>query len=102
MESLTQLPALRVLKLWKAEKIDDRGAAHFAAMKNLASLDLSETAVTDETLAQLGPATSLRKLFLGGTKATPEAVEQFRKAHLKVEVSVANQPTANVKDPDFE
>jgi hypothetical protein len=39
---------------------------------------------------------------LGGTKVTEEAVEQFRKANPKVEVSQANRPTARVADPDFE
>ena len=87
LASLAKLPKLRTLRFWQVEKVDDRAGAPLAAIKSLEVLDLAETSVTDEALVKLADLPSLQQLFLGGSKVTPQAVEQFRADHPRIQVT---------------
>jgi hypothetical protein len=82
---LSPLP-LEELSLWKADKVDDGAAPALARCVRLRMLDLSETRVTDATLAKLGPL-PLRRLYLAGASVTAAGVEAYRREHPECEVS---------------
>ena len=54
LKALATLRDLRRLSLWNVKGIDDAAAPYLESLGNLTSLDLSNTAVGDETLARLG------------------------------------------------
>ena len=54
--------------------IDDTAAPYLESLGNLTSLDLSNTAVGDETLARLAKLSGLRRLYVGETKVTQEGL----------------------------
>jgi hypothetical protein len=70
-----------MLSLWQAKRIDDIAMAALVAMKNLNTVDLSETAITDAGLEKLSGLPSLRSLYLTGSRVTEAAVEAFRRDH---------------------
>jgi hypothetical protein len=74
------LPKLRRLNLYQVTRIDDAAAAHLLGMKQLDTLDLSETRVSDALLDQLQTMKQLKLVMVDGTKATQAGVERFRKA----------------------
>ena len=92
LASLAKLPKLRTLRLWQVEKIDDGAAAHLVAIDTIEVLDLSETAVTDAVLPKLAGLPNLKQLFLGGSKVTQSAVEQFRADYPRIHVTWWEKP----------
>jgi internalin A len=80
LEPLTKLPKLRRVNLWQSARVDDKAAQYLLRMKNIETLDLSDTSVTDALLDQLQGMKQLKSLFLAGAKVTAESVERFRKA----------------------
>jgi len=80
LEPVTKMPKLRRLNLWQCARIDDKAGRHLLGMKSLEVLDLGDTSVTDRLLDELTAMKSLKLLMVGGTKVSPERVEQFRKA----------------------
>ena len=87
LASLAKLPKMRTLRLWQVEKVDDEVATYLAAFENLEVLDLSETSVTDCLLPKLAELPNLKQLFLGGSKVTQQAVEQFHTDRPSVQVT---------------
>ena len=87
MRELRSLRSLSDLKLAQVEGIDDRAAAAFVDMEQLATLDLAETRITDRALPDLGRMKSLRKVFVGGSGVTAEGVEEFRQRHPNVQIA---------------
>src|SRR2546430_16028974 len=79
IESLAPLPLLERLSLWQAKKVDDSAAAAIAALKNLKTLDVSETSIGDAGLEKLRALAGLRGLYLTGSHVTAAGVEAFRK-----------------------
>ena len=72
--------------------MDDAAAVHLAAIESLEVLDLSETSVTDAALPKLAGLPNVKQLFLGGSKVTQQAVEQFRADHLRIQVTWWEKP----------
>lgn len=68
-------------------KVTDKGLAHLAGCKTLQQLDLFGTAVTDAGLPALARIPALRKVTLADTRVTQAAVDRFRKAHPRIQVS---------------
>jgi Leucine-rich repeat (LRR) protein len=85
--SLAKFEGLRYLRLWNCGGVSDSIAATVRQLPNLETLDLAKTSLTDAGLSQLAGMPSLRKLYIGGTKVTPEAVAAFHQAHPRVELS---------------
>lgn len=92
LESLKQLPKLERLSLWYGRGIDDTAAPALADLKSLVHLDLTDTAVSGAALEKLKALPNLRALYLTGTKVTPEAASEFRKAKPGCFVSFAPLP----------
>jgi len=65
-------------------------------LTNLTSLDLSNTAVGDDTLARLAKLSDLRRLYVGETKVTPEGLDAFHKRHPTSVVSWGERPAPRV------
>jgi Leucine-rich repeat (LRR) protein len=84
IESLAGLNRLERLSLWQAKKIDDNAVAAIAALKNLKTLDVSETSIGDAGLEKL--TLSLTSLYLTGSRVTEAGVEAFGRTHPKCRV----------------
>jgi hypothetical protein len=85
--TLAKYSQLQALRLWNCEQAGDEAAAALRQLGGLQTLDLAKTALGDAGLNALSGMPSLRKLYVGETKVTPEAVAAFRKANPGVEVS---------------
>ena len=96
MKSLANLRDLRRLSLWNVKGIDDTAAPYLEALGNLTSLDLSNTAVGDDTLARLSKLSNLRRLYVGETKVSQEGLASFRKQHPSSVVSWSDRPAPRV------
>jgi Leucine-rich repeat (LRR) protein len=92
LHSLTALPHLRRLNLWNAKGIDDNAAPALAAMKQLAVLDLSDTAITGKTLETLANASQLRSIYLTGTRVSAAAVARLRQDRPDCRIEWVPQP----------
>jgi hypothetical protein len=55
-------------------------------------VNLVNTPATDRAFAALGQLPFLRKVYLYGTKVTPDGVAAFRRARPGVEVNVGGTP----------
>jgi hypothetical protein len=96
LKALANLRNLRRLSLWNVKGIDDTAAPYLEALGNLTSLDLSNTAIGDETLARLGKLSDLRRLYVSETKVTEEGVAAYRKRHPTSVVSWGARPAPRV------
>ena len=85
--NLGRLAGLERLSLWQTRTIRDDAGAALASMPGLQVLDLSETRISDATLAALAPVRTLHHIYLAGTAVTAEGVEAFRRTHPECEVS---------------
>jgi len=94
LKSLRDFPKLERLSLWNCGALDDSAAAVYAALPNLANLDLSDTAAGDKTLEILAAHPRLKVLYLTDTKVTAEAVQAYRTQRPSVFVSWARRPEA--------
>lgn len=90
--ALEKFRELEALRLWRCEQAGDAVAETVLELPKLETLDLAQSGLTDAGLAKLGEAPALRKLYVGETKVTREAVARFRKAHPGVEVSWNEPP----------
>ena len=76
---LVECKNLKSIKLTSASSIDDSALKSLARIQSLESIDLSETTVTDEGLAELGKLPNLRKLVLKECdEVTGEAFADFQ------------------------
>ena len=71
LKELVKLPKIKILSL-NGTKVTDKGIERLEQLKNLVELDLSLTATDGSSLKK---CKSLRKLSLGGTKATDGSVK---------------------------
>ena len=99
LAALSGLPRLRHLKLWKANGIDDAAIPVLLKMENLEVLELPETSITAQGLAQLSARRHLKQLFIGGIEITPEQAETLRKALPGCQVSWWKKPTIPSPEP---
>jgi internalin A len=96
LKTLAALPQLERLSLWNVKGIDDAAVAQLAMLPNLATLDLSDTAVTDEALARLAKLPNLRHLYVNDTKVTLDGVAAFRKQRPATIVSAETRPPRRI------
>jgi hypothetical protein len=96
LKSLAGLPELRRLSLWNASGIDDTAAAQLEGLSKLRTLDLSNTAIGNETLSRLGKLTGLTRLYVNETKVTADAISAFEKEHPDVVVSSGERPPRRI------
>lgn len=76
---LQECKLLESLKLTGSNTIDDSSVKEIAKIGTLQSIDLSDTAITDEGLAELGKLTKLRELKLHDCETiTGEAFAEFQ------------------------
>jgi Leucine-rich repeat (LRR) protein len=87
LRDLTRLANLERLSLWLARNVGDDAGAVLGSMPGIKVLDLSQTKITDATLAALAPAHKLRHIYLSGTAVTADGVDAFRRGHPECEVS---------------
>ncbi len=86
-ESLAALSQLKKLRLWQAERIDNRAAGALLELKSLQTVDLAETGFGDSGLLQLAGSGSLRQVYVGGSEVTPDGVRQFRGENPNCEIT---------------
>jgi mono/diheme cytochrome c family protein len=79
------LPAVRELNL-RGTQVTNRGVQALAGASNLELLNLYGTAVDDGLVDTLPPLPALRRLFLGETPVSHEALAQLRKTHPRAEI----------------
>ncbi len=79
IDFLSDLPELRELNLGQCLRVDDGVVKLLASLKNLESVYLAGTSLTDAGLAKL-EAKPLQRLALGGEGVSEEAVAQYRDA----------------------
>jgi hypothetical protein len=96
LKTLANLRNLRRLSLWNVKGIDDSAAPYLEALGNLTSLDLSNTAIGDETLARHAKQSDIPRLYVGETKVTQEGLAAFRKRHPTSVVSGGARPAPRV------
>jgi Leucine-rich repeat (LRR) protein len=96
LKTLTAFRDLRRLSLWNVKGIDDSAASTLQSLANLTSLDLSNTAVGDDTLRRLAKLPHLTRLYVGETNVTAEAMMAFKKQHPSIRVSDAKRPAPRV------
>lgn len=61
---LVECRNLKTLRLFKSESIDDTAMGDISRVESLETIDLSQTSITDEGLAQLGKLPNLQSLTL--------------------------------------
>ena len=83
---VSEMPALRSLRIGYAPNIDDGAAPLLASLSGVEDLYLAATNVGDATLNALEKKQSLRTLNVGGTKVSEQGVAQFRAARPDCEV----------------
>lgn len=74
--NLKGLNQLHYLSLWGCTKIQGSGLIHLQALKNLQTLNLRETAITNESLVHLKGLHRLRNLYLGTTVIGPKITDE--------------------------
>jgi serine/threonine protein kinase len=77
IEHLSQVQTLRWLYLAGNYNIDDGAAKYLARLESLGSLDLSNTRITDATVAEIKTLPKLRELRMGYTGITGECLEDI-------------------------
>ena len=77
LEGLKELRSLRVFET----DITDEGIRSLEQLERLEVVDLRNNHVTDAGLAILGKATKLKKLLLDGTKVTDEGLAHLKELH---------------------
>jgi internalin A len=95
LKSLTGLRNLRRLSLWNVKGMDDSAAPYLEALRNLTSLDLSNTAIGDDTLARLATS-DLQRLYVSETRVTPQGLAAFRARRPATIVSWGARPAPRV------
>lgn len=78
---LADLPALKEIRVMRAPRLGDEALAALPKMRQLKSLWLVDTAVTDAGLAPLGKLTQLKVLHLIGADVTDQGLEQLSSLH---------------------
>jgi Leucine-rich repeat (LRR) protein len=96
LKTLTAFRDLRRLSLWNVKGMDDSAAATLESLASLTSLDLSNTAIGDDTLRRLAKLSHLKRLYVGDTNVTAEAMTAFRKQHPSILVSGVTRPAPRV------
>src|SRR5207244_10129007 len=82
--------------LGNVKAIDDSAAPYLEALRNLTSLDLSNTAIGDDTLARLATSSDLQRLYVSETRITPEGLAAFRARRPATLVSWGARPAPRV------
>jgi len=62
----------------KGTEFDDKMAIHLAVLKDVRSINLSETLITDAGLVHLAKLPNIRRLFLYGTKVTDKGLPHLK------------------------
>ncbi len=96
LKNLAGLHELQRLSLWNVKGIDDSAAPALEVLASLTSLDLSNTAVTDQTLTALARLPNLRHLFVSETQITAGGVSAFQKQQPAVAVSWGTRPPPRI------
>ena len=99
LQVLAELPALKHLMAGYNPLMDDEAAEVFARVRELETLFLTETNVSNTTLERLQAAKHLKKLYLGGTRVSAEAVENFRRSRPDCSVIWWKKRTADKEKP---
>jgi internalin A len=96
VKTLASFPELRRLSLWNVAGVDDSAAPYLETLGALTSLDLSNTAIGDTTLARLAKLSNLRRLYVSETNVTPEGLAAFRTQHPACVVTWGTRPARRV------
>lgn len=80
LSQLKGLKELRSLRIFETD-VTDEGIRSLEALKRLEVVDLRNNDVTDAGLAILGKFTSLKKLLISGTNVTDEGVAHLSELH---------------------
>jgi internalin A len=96
LESISLLPGLKSVNLNRCELPENAGQ-YLAAMQDLVELQLRETRITPQLLADLEPLAFLTTLDLSGTEMTPEIVSRLVERVTLEELNLAN---TNISDTD--
>ena len=74
-------------QLWLRDtEATDEGVKNLTGLTKLAYLDLINTTISDSGLAELRQMKNLRTLLLGGTRVTEAGVKAFLEVHPKVDI----------------
>ena len=84
---LKDMKNLQSLEMTGDRQINGSGLVHLKGLTKLKKVYLTETAVTDDSLAALEELPALESLCVRNTKVTKEGVAAFQKAKPKVQVS---------------
>jgi hypothetical protein len=92
-DALREVSKLRNLKsLWLARtQISDTGIAHLGGLRQIDYLDLSHTALTDEGLMAFRGSRSLHGIWAEKTKATIAGVDRLREHAPNLAVSFSGR-----------
>lgn len=99
--TLGRLTNVRSLSL-ASTPITDAAAPSWAALRRLEELTLVETDVGSVTLDALAAAPSLRRVYLWGTRVTPEAAAAFASANPAIRLDLGEPPPAGPAETEPE
>ncbi len=91
LAKLKSLSQLRTLRLYHFTKLKGPGLAHLKELKHLESLDLRDSAVTDEAVVHLKEMKSLRRLQLERSKISATGVKALQQALPNCRITGAGQ-----------
>jgi hypothetical protein len=89
---MPSLPNARSVRLDNTGLTDVGITAVLSRTLDAETVNLVNTPATDRAFAALGQLPFLRKVYLYGTKVTPDGVAAFRRARPGVEVNVGGTP----------
>lgn len=87
--NLAPMDRLKFLSVDEMEGVTDAGIAHIAKHRNLESLFISYTQLTDEGLAKIQTIKTLKRVWMEGTKITDASMEGFRQIPNIAEIGIA-------------
>lgn len=101
LTAMEPLAGLRKLHL-PGTNVSDKGVAALGRLIYLAWLDLADTAVTGETLADPADAPPLAALRLAGTKLSNQSLRRLRNLKSLVSLDLSRTPLTDAAVPDLE